>query len=419
MKNYLFRLTYIALAVFLVPTAYGQNSDWYVAPAVVFTNDDGDRNIDDSVAGGQLSFGRAFTESTSIEGLFGYSDINGFPGQRHLELGVNVLAFIDRDSTFAPYILAGVGYLGTSIDNGGEENRPTGTFGVGFKWALGDSALSIRAEHRSRIAYEQDNNLTDQITTIGLQFSFGAATTTTRRETGFDSDGDGVIDHWDRCPATRRGVAVDQKGCPLDSDGDGVADGADVCPNTAAGVQVDLFGCLQDSDRDGVSDDKDKCRNTPAGAEVDVYGCERDDDADRVINRQDKCPNSPAGVRVDINGCEIKDVIVLAGVNFESNSDRLLPGAEQVLAEAAATLRKHPDLEVEVAGHTDSNGAAAANKSLSERRAQTVRDYLIRAGADPTKLTAKGYGETRPVADNTSARGRTTNRRVELNLWKP
>ena len=83
---------------------------------------------------------------------------------------------------------------------------------------------------------------------------------------------------------------------------------------------------------------------TPAGAEVDIYGCELDDDDDGVFNSRDKCPDSSAGVRIDINGCEIRDIIALSGVNFATNSDRLLTGAEYVLAQAAATLRKHPDL---------------------------------------------------------------------------
>ena len=129
-----------------------------------------------------------------------------------------------------------------------------------------------------------------------------------------------------------------------------------------------------------------------------------------------KGPNTRAGVRVDVNGCEITDVIELPGVNFETNSDRLLPGAEGVLGDAAATLRMHPDLRVEVAGHTDSQGAAEYNQGLSERRAYTVRDYLINAGVPASQLTARGYGEAEPVADNATAVGRAQNRRVELRI---
>ncbi len=385
MHKSLFRLTCLVLAVFLAPTVYGQNSDWTMTLAAVYTDDDSDRKLDDSVAGAQFSIGRAITEHTSVEALLGYSDINGFPGQQHLELSANALFFADRDANFAPFLLAGVGYLGTSTDNAGDENRPTATLGVGFKWTLGNSSVSIRAEHRARLAYEEDDNLTDRITSIGLQYSFGARTS-----------------------------VVSDPPPVLDSDGDGVVDGTDACPNTAAGVPVDALGCPRDGDQDGVADHQDKCPNTTAGAEVDSNGCERDDDADGVFNRLDRCPNSPAGVRVDIYGCEIKDVIALSGVNFQTNSDRLLLGAAHVLSDAAATLKMHADLRVEVAGHTDSVGNAAANESLSVRRAITVRDFLIAAGVNAANLTVRGYGESRPVADNASLNGRTANRRVEL-----
>jgi len=201
-----------------------------------------------------------------------------------------------------------------------------------------------------------------------------------------------------------------------DSDGDGVPDSRDACPDTPAGHRVDSRGCSLDSDRDGVVDADDKCPNTYRGAKVDATGCEMDDDMDGVVNRLDECPDTPAGARVDTKGCEIKDVIKLPGVNFETNSDRLLPGSDSVLRDAAATLEKYPDLIVEVAGHTDSSGAADYNQGLSERRAATVRDYLINAGANETSLSSRGYGEAQPVSDNATAAGRAENRRVELRI---
>ena len=414
MKTNITRLATIALAVFFAATAHGQNSDWYIAPAAVYTDDDVDRNIDDSTAGGQLSVGRAITEHLSLEGALGYSDIDGFPGQQHLDVSVNLLATMDRNRTLSPYLLFGVGYLGTSTDGGGDENRPSGTLGVGLIWALGNSPVSIRAEYRTRLAWESGNNLTDTIGSVGLQYAFGTGKGTTRKQSGFDSDGDGVIDHWDQCPATARGVSVDENGCELDGDGDGVVDRNDVCPDTVPGTEVNSVGCTPDTDGDGVFDGKDKCPNTVAGATVDATGCERDDDQDGVVDRLDKCPNTPAGVRVEVNGCEIKDVIKLTGVNFENNSDRIMLGTEQALIDAAATLKKNPELKVEVAGHTDSVGSATTNESLSERRAKTVRNYLVRHGANTAKLTVRGYGESRPISDNTTARGRAANRRVEL-----
>ena len=167
---------------------------------------------------------------------------------------------------------------------------------------------------------------------------------------------------------------------------------------------------------DGVADEQDQCPNTYPGVPVDARGCELDSDNDSVVDRQDKCPGTRSGVRVDVNGCEIRAVINLPGVNFATNSDRLLGGAEQVLADAAATLRKNRDLVVEVAGHTDSDGSAALNESLSERRAITVRDYLIERGVNRANLTVKGYGEAAPIADNATREGKARNRRVELRI---
>ena len=83
---------------------------------------------------------------------------------------------------------------------------------------------------------------------------------------------------------------------------------------------------------------------------------------------------------------------------------------------AAATLNQYPELHIEVAGHSDDVGDAAANAGLSERRARTVRHFLIEYGVAEERLTFKGYGESQPIADNSTAEGRATNRRVELRL---
>ena len=106
--------------------------------------------------------------------------------------------------------------------------------------------------------------------------------------------------------------------------------------------------------------------------------------------------------------------IQLPDVRFESNSDRLRPGAESTLNDAADTLMRNPGLRTEVAGYTDSRGDANYNRGLSERRAKTVRDYLINRGVDASNLSWRGYGEASPIADNETAEGRDLNRRVVL-----
>lgn len=122
-----------------------------------------------------------------------------------------------------------------------------------------------------------------------------------------DGDRDGVMDNADQCPATPAGDQVDARGCslPTDADKDGVVDTADRCPNTPAGDTVDANGCSlpKDADKDGVLDAADRCPNTPAGTPVDANGCPRDSDGDGVVDRDDRCPDTPAGAAVDQFGC--------------------------------------------------------------------------------------------------------------------
>jgi len=118
---------------------------------------------------------------------------------------------------------------------------------------------------------------------------------------------------------------------------------------------------------------------------------------------------------VDADGCTIVSV-VLKNVNFESNSSELTPGSNKELDKAVAAMKKFPELRIEIQAHTDSMGEAGYNQSLSERRANSVRDYMTDKGVAANRMEAKGYGESQPVADNGSKAGRQTNRRVELKV---
>ena len=237
-----------------------------------------------------------------------------------------------------------------------------------------------------------------------------------------DSDGDGVPDGIDQCKETPKGAKVDDKGCPIDSDGDGVPDGIDECPDTPAGAKVDAKGCPVDSDGDGVPDGIDECAKTPKGVKVDAKGCPLDSDGDGVPDGTDECPDTPAGMKVDKKGCppvkplflkEQKE-LVLKGVNFDTDKATLKPESMLVLDEVAASLAAYTSVKVEIQGHTDSTGSETHNQNLSDRRAAAVRDYLMSKGIAPDRLTAVGYGESRPVAANDTVGGRAENRRVEL-----
>ena len=139
-----------------------------------------------------------------------------------------------------------------------------------------------------------------------------------------------------------------------------------------------------------------------------------DSDHDGVPDDIDQCPNTPPGVQVDAVGCPLKGSITLEGVNFEHNSSELTVASHPALDAIADGLKKHPRLRVEVQGHTDSTGSPPYNMKLSQRRADSVRQYLLDSGAAGDQLVAKGYGQTQPVASNKTAAGRAKNRRVVM-----
>ncbi len=238
-----------------------------------------------------------------------------------------------------------------------------------------------------------------------------------------DSDCDGVLDDMDQCPGTPMGAKVDEKGCPMDSDGDGVFDGLDKCPGSPEGARVDEQGCSLDSDRDGVPDGIDRCPDTPRKAEVDRAGCPVDSDGDGVFDGLDKCPNTPAGEKVDEDGCtvEVKEFIdtgmlTSTKILFETDKAELKDESETELDKIGKILAQVPDMKIEIAGHTDATGAADYNETLSNERAAAVMKYLLDKFPKLKRenFTSKGYGESKPVASNDTAEGRTKNRRVEF-----
>ena len=201
-----------------------------------------------------------------------------------------------------------------------------------------------------------------------------------------DRDKDGIIDELDTCPDVA-GVEM-FKGCP-DSDGDGVADKDDACP-TVKGL-ANFAGC-PDSDNDGVADNKDNCPEI----------------AGLVSNNG--CPEVKISEKA-------KDVFqrAMAGIQFETGKDVIKKTSYPILDNVVSVLKENPSWNVEVQGHTDNQGDATKNKTLSEKRAIAVKNYLIAKGV-ANNLKPMGFGIEKPIADNKTPTGRSKNRRVEFNV---
>lgn len=218
-----------------------------------------------------------------------------------------------------------------------------------------------------------------------------------------DRDGDGISDDSDECPNVPEDIDDfrDKDGCPdLDNDGDGKRDEDETCPDEPEdfdGYQ-DTDGCDDpDNDGDDIADILDKCRDDAEDYDGDV-----DDDG---------CPEKRERVTVKEERIELDEK-----VHFETDKAKILPDSYPLLNDIAKVLKANESIHIRIEGHTDSRGSEQYNLKLSKMRAQSVHDYLVDKGIAPDRLEAKGYGESRPIADNATKSGRTKNRRVEIHI---
>lgn len=229
-----------------------------------------------------------------------------------------------------------------------------------------------------------------------------------------DRDNDGVSDAQDNCPDVAGPAS--NNGCPSqDRDNDGVPDSQDLCPDQFGSASAS--GC-PDRDGDGISDREDKCPATFGPA---VYNGCPDTDGDGIDDGRDRCPNTAGPVST--NGCpEISSEdrktleVAMRAVQFDTGRSTIKSESFSVLNQIADIMRRYPDYNLMISGHTDNTGSASANQKLSERRAEACYQYLITQGVSSGRLNFAGYGESRPISDNNSLRGRSLNRRVEFSL---
>ncbi len=410
--------------------------------------------------------------------------------------------FLKSNAAVNPYLFVGGGGIlfDKNIDLGKDNiaakmDFAAPAFGAGLNVKMGpivtlnfqETFIHSNNDGRDGVVYGKSRDMY-LFHTVGLTFNMGKKK---------DADKDGISDHFDKCPNTPAGLAVDRKGCPLDRDNDNVADYIDACPDNAGTAALNgcpdkdndgladkddscpdvagtmamngcpdkdndgiadkddkcpdiagskaLNGC-PDTDKDGVADIDDKCAFTKAGYKVDATGCPLDNDGDGVVNEEDKCPNA-AGV-ASLKGCpdtdgdgvadiedrcpRVKGTIANKGcpditkedvvritkiaskIFFENNSDKLKVASLVQLDDLSVILKRYDAANLTIEGHTDNVGKHDANVLLSQKRTESVKQYLRNKGIEIERLTATGYGETRPIADNKTSLGKAKNRRVEL-----
>ncbi|AKH69114.1 outer membrane protein/peptidoglycan-associated (lipo)protein [Spongiibacter sp. IMCC21906] len=357
MKNVL--LGAAVAAAMLPGLANADEGKWYINPAVGYQIFDGDRDLDES-ATALLGVEKEINNNWGVEVRATFADADHYRGNQRRDaeaagINLDVLRYYKHaDSKWVPYSAFGIGHAEINPETGASDVYTQMNLGGGVRYLLDDN-WSIRGD--ARYFYGNDNETSDGIFSIGVSYAFGGS------------------------PAPAPAPAA-----PTDSDADGVADGVDQCPNTPAGVAVDARGCALDKDGDGVPNYRDKCPNTPAGRQVDKFGC-------KFVLKQTE------SIKLEIN--------------FPLDSDAIPAAYRGELEKVASFMKKFGGVKAVVEGHADSTGAAAYNKQLSQRRADAVRNALVRDyGIASDRLAAVGYGEERPIASNSTSEGRRANRRV-------
>lgn len=267
---------------------------------------------------------------------------------------------LKEESLFAPYLFLGIGdalSIYTDVTTG-VKDAPLAVFnlpmGFGFKFNVNEKlSASIETHYNYMVNDRADGQVEGK---WDDQFLYNAIGVSYNLASGKDSDGDGVKDKEDSCPNIKGTKATG--GCP-DADGDGIADLDDKCPNIP-GIQEE-------------------------------GGCPRNYTQSVVIMTKAR-----------------------EGLFFNTASAVIKDESFPVLDAVVKVLKENPSYKLNIEGHTDNTGNAESNLALSQKRADAAKAYLIDKGIAADRLTSKGFGVTKPAADNSTEAGRALNRRVEF-----
>lgn len=364
--------------------ANAEEGQVFINPAVGYMTFDSERGVDDTAVGA-LGLEYQFSENWGVEvvGVDANTDVE----DSNTDVDVRTyrldgLYYLGSEGKLKPYLAAGIGEAGIE-SVGVDEDETQLNLGGGVRYLLNESA-SIRADLRGIYGDGEDDSYIDALFTLGVSFAFGGSSK--------PAPAPAPVAETEPEPAPAPKEEPAAPAAPADRDNDGVVDTADQCPNTASEAKVDAAGCPLDSDKDGVAD------------------------------YVDQCPNSAEGARVDSKGCKLKKVRVeeiKLNVKFPTNSSIVPKASLGEIENVAKFMKSHADLVVDIEGHTDSLGKASYNKSLSQRRADSVANVLVQTfGIEAGRVNATGYGEEKPIASNETKDGRAQNRRVVAVLQK-
>jgi OmpA-OmpF porin, OOP family len=295
-----------------------------------------------------------------------------------------------------PFLLGGYGLMGvrSHILILGNDVDPAFHYGGGVKMYI-TKRLTARLEMRQIVSAtkaQQDSGTSHFQALAGLSFVLGRKKPVPPPVVEVvdpDRDKDGILNESDQCPDQ---AGPGPSGCP-DTDGDGFIDLVDACIEVP-GVAPD--GCpLKDSDGDMIYDVEDDCPFEP-----ETYNGIDDDDG---------CPDEVPPELVIFKG-------VLKGIEFDFGKDTIRPVSKPVLDDAIEKLKKFPGVRVKIVGHTDNVGTPEANLDLSKRRAESVKQYLVDGGIDPSRIETDGKGQTEPEDTNDTEAGRAKNRRIVFDI---